>query len=168
MSVYADLTATRPAGNGLLLVARPYDHPHAWALALALHKDQLARYGHAESPDCDASAFQPPAGLFLVAYSGHRPAGCGGFRQYGGSEDRTAEIKRMYVRRSHRGRGIGARVLAALESAAQQAGAARIVLETGALNTAACGLYRRFGYAPIPAYSDGRDPEVNRAFARDL
>jgi GNAT superfamily N-acetyltransferase len=164
MTVQVDLATSRPVG-GLLLVARAYDHPHAGTLVRALHADQLARYGHAESPYCDASDFHPPAGLFLVAYAGRRPVGCGGFRSFGPG---VAEVKRMYVRRSHRGRGIGARLLSALESAAGTVGCSRIVLETGALNTAACALYGQFGYAPIPGYSDGRDPEVNRAFARDL
>ena len=43
-------------------------------------------------------------GAFLVAFGGDRPVGCGAIRRIG---DDTAEIKRMYVERSARGRGIG-------------------------------------------------------------
>ncbi|MCW2502305.1 MAG: putative acetyltransferase [Actinomycetia bacterium] len=164
MTVELDLTTSRPV-SGLLLLARPYDHPHSQELVTALHADQLARYGYAESPHCDVAGFHPPDGLFLVAYAGRRAVGCGGFRPFGSG---AAEVKRMYVRRGHRGRGIGFRILAALEDAAGRSGCVRIVLETGALNTSACALYRRFGYEPIPGYSADRDPEVNRAYARWL
>jgi GNAT superfamily N-acetyltransferase len=164
MTLQADLAATQAAGTHLL-VPRPYDHPHVRALVTALYKDQLARYGHAENPHCDARAFAPPDGLFLVAYAGRTPVGCGGFRRF---DAHTAEIKRMFVRRRHRGQGLGARILAALESAAARAGARQALLETGARNLAACALYHRFGYRPIPGYSANRNSEVNRAFSRAL
>ncbi len=157
------LTATLAPLPTLRLEPRAYDHGDARALVLALYQDQVARYGHAENPHCDARAFLPPDGLFLVAYAGDELVGCGGFRRH---DAETIEIKRMYVRRSQRGLGHGARILAALESAAVGAGARRLILETGARNVAACGLYARFGYAPIPGYSANRHSEVNRAFAR--
>lgn len=153
-----------PAVDVLRLEPRSYDDSDARTLILALYEDQVARYGHAENPHCDASAFRPPDGLFLVAYdAGGDLVGCGGFRRY---DAETIEIKRMYVRRAHRGRGHGARLLAALEAAAAQAGARRLILETGDRNVAACGLYRRFGYLPIPGYSANRHSDVNRAFGR--
>lgn len=162
MTLQTHLGATH-APEDHTLVPRPYDHPHARALVLALYRDQLARYGHAENPQCDARAFDPPGGLFLVAYAGSAPVGCGGFRRY---DEQTAEVKRMFVHRRHRGKGLGGRVLAALEAAAVDSGAQQFLLETGARNLAACALYERFGYAPIPGYSPNRDSAVNRAFAR--
>src|SRR4051812_29098168 len=122
MTVELDFTARRPA-PGRPLLPRAYDHADSQALVRALHSDQLARYGHAESPECDAAAFHPPSGLFLVAYAGRRAVGCGGFRQFG---DGTAEVKRMYVRPAHRGRGIGEAILTALEESAGRAGCVRI------------------------------------------
>ena len=59
-------------------------------------------------------------------------------------------------------------ILAALEAAAAEAGASRLILETGAKNVAACQLYLRFGYQPAAGYSPNRYSAVNRAFARDL
>jgi GNAT superfamily N-acetyltransferase len=148
------------------LVHRAYDHPDARALVGGLHADQLARYGHAEDPrGDDAAAFRPPDGLFLVGYLHGDPVGCGGFRRY---DAETTEIKRMFVRPEYRGRGHGAHLLGALERAAAHAGARRLILETGAKNLAACDLYVRFGYYPIPGYSANRHSGVNRAFARDL
>ena len=54
---YASTTGSRE----LLLAPRAYDHPDSRALVLALYKDQLARYGHAEYPHCDVRGV-PPAG----------------------------------------------------------------------------------------------------------
>jgi GNAT superfamily N-acetyltransferase len=165
MTPQAGLAATS-SRRELLLAPRAYDHPDSRALVLALYEDQLARYGHAEYPLCDVEAFRPPDGLFLVGYDELGDlVGCGGFRRY---DAETIEIKRMYVRRAHRGRGHGARILAALEAAAIEAGADRLILETGERNTAACGLYERFGYQPAPGYSPNRHSTVNRAFARSL
>jgi GNAT superfamily N-acetyltransferase len=163
MTLQADLGTTHAEDH--ILLPRPYDHPHARALVLALYRDQLQRYGHAENPHCDARTFEPPDGLFLVAYDRGKPVGCGGFRRYDAS---TAEIKRMFVHRRHRGRGLGASILGALETAAGHSGANRVLLETGARNLAACALYERFGYRPVPGYSPNRDSDINRAFSRAL
>lgn len=152
----------------LSLVPRRYDHPDAWALAEELHADQHARYGHADDPaDTSPEEFVPPGGLFLVGYHNARPIACGGVRTVDAASG-TAEIKRMYVRPDHRGRGYGRRVLAALEAAALATSARRIILETGARNTEALVLYQQAGYQPIPAYTGGRNLAVNRAFAKDL
>lgn len=160
--------STRAPACPLTLVARRYDHPDAWALASALHADQLTRYGHADDPtDTTPEEFLPPAGLFLVGYHEIQPVACGGLRTLDPGTH-TAEIKRMFVAPAHRGHGYGSRVLAALEDAARTGGARRIVLETGARNLEALALYQQAGYEPIPPYTDGRNPTINRAFAKDL
>jgi GNAT superfamily N-acetyltransferase len=66
--------------------------------------------------------------------------------------DDTVEIKRMYVRPAARGLGLGRRILAALETAAESMGARRIVLETGAYQPEAQALYERSGYRRIPCF----------------
>ena len=68
-----------------------------------------------------ASEFGPPDGVFLVARLDGRDVGCGAVRRL---DDRTAEIKRMWVDPTARGAGIGRRVLAALEEAAAGLGPA--------------------------------------------
>jgi hypothetical protein len=55
-----------------------------------------------------------------------------------------------------------------LEHHAAQAGAQRAILETGVRNTAALNLFAGAGYRPVDSYVKGRDPKINRAFARSL
>lgn len=63
------------------------------------------------------------------------------------------EMKRVIVDASRRGRGIGARLMAELEAAARDGGAARIILQTGDRQQDAVRLYERAGYTPIPIYA---------------
>ena len=78
-----------------------------------------------------------------------------------------AEVRKMYVLPDYRGLGLGRRILAQLEQHAIDQGARRLILETGALNGAAVGLYVAVGYRPIPSYVPGRR-STNRAFAKPL
>lgn len=66
--------------------------------------------------------------------------------------DGELEIKRMYIRAEHRGRGIADLLLAAMEQTAADRGAARIVIHTGNRQLAALRFYDRHGYTPIPVY----------------
>ena len=89
---------------------------------------------------------------FLVARVGGRAVGCGALVV--GSEG-EAEIKRMFVAPTMRGRQLGRQILAALEQQAAAAGVRVLRLETGVRQPAALGLYRGHGYAergPFGAY----------------
>ena len=59
-------------------------------------------------------------------------------------------------------------LLSWLERHAVAAGARRAVLETGVRNTAALSLFTSAGYRPVNSYVEGRDPAINRAFARSF
>lgn len=101
------------------------------------------------------------------AYLGAAPVGCGGYRWF----DRaacTVEIKRLYVRPGSRGQRVGRALLTWLERHAAAAGPRRAILETGVRNTAAMSLFASAGYGPVDRYVEGRDPDINRAFARPL
>jgi putative acetyltransferase len=99
----------------------------------------------------DAAEVEEGRGAFLVARVDGAPAGCGALRRV---DAETAEIKRMYVAPAFRGRGIGARLLAALEAEARRLRLARVVLETGTRQVEALGLYRGAGYAVIPPFGE--------------
>ena len=92
----------------------------------------------------DASSLTAPSVRFLVARTADgRAEGCGAVVV---EDDGSAELKRMFVAASARGRGIGALILEALEREARAAGVRVIRLETGPSQPEALGLYRRFGY----------------------
>ena len=94
--------------------------------------------------------FAPPGGTFLVLYAGGRPVAGGGVMR---DEDGVAEIKRMFVLPSARGRGHGRRVLDELEAAAAELGYRRLRLDTAQSLTTAIALYRGAGYRDIPDYN---------------
>jgi DNA-binding MarR family transcriptional regulator/GNAT superfamily N-acetyltransferase len=95
--------------------------------------------------------FRPPAGIFLLARLRGEPVGCGGLRFRG--ED-PPELKRMWVRGSERGLGIGRRLLAELEAVAAAAGARSVRLETNKALAEALNLYRSTGYRDVPPFND--------------
>lgn len=64
----------------------------------------------------------------------------------------VAEVKRMYVRPDHRGRGLSRVILAEIEAEAARRGLHTLRLETGRRLPAALGLYASSGYTKIPVY----------------
>lgn len=80
---------------------------------------------------------------FFVARLDGLTVGCGG---YAIGQDGAAELKRIFVKETARGQGVGRRILEALEEAARLDGVSLMQLETGVKSDEALGLYRRFGY----------------------
>ena len=138
----------------------------AWLLR-ALHDEQVERYGFADPVELDVWEYTPPHGMFVVVRHGTDPVGCAGYRWFDPAA-RTVEVKRLYVVPTSRGHGIGRALLSHLERRAVAAGAHRAILETGVRNTAAIELFTRAGYRPVDRYVEGRNPEINRAYARPL
>lgn len=85
----------------------------------------------------------------VVAYDDNNPVGCGCFKSFDGS---SVEIKRMYVRKEHRGQKIGAALLQELERWAKEEGYSATVLETGTKQVEAIRLYQGSGYMLIDKY----------------
>ena len=69
-------------------------------------------------------------------------------------DEATAELKRMYVDPSVRGRGIGRELVEALEREARMLGITQVVLETGTRLAPAIRLYEAMGYARIPLFGE--------------
>ena len=57
-----------------------------------------------------------------------------------------------YTPPEHRGRGYGAAVTMAVSRAAQEAGAAHVLLFTDLTNSTSNRLYQRIGYRPVADY----------------
>ena len=71
----------------------------------------------------------------------------------------VADLNRIAVCPDARGKGVGSRVLCALESMAREMGVERIMLEVRQSNAAAIGLYEKAGFTRISErkkyYGDG-------------
>jgi GNAT superfamily N-acetyltransferase len=143
------------------------DHPDATRLLDLFYREQVDRYGYAESVDLDPVTYAEPNGTFVLVYVGGRPVGCGACRWYD-REAGTVEIKKTYLLPGERGMGAGRKLIGHLEAFAAGWGAQRIVLETGIKNQAALSLFRGMGFEPMGRYVAERDPAINRAFFKDL
>jgi putative acetyltransferase len=91
--------------------------------------------------------FQPHIRFFLARLNGVA-VGCAGvalFVDY-------AEVKRMFVRESARGRGVAQALLARIEAAAREAGLTELSLETGDQQLAAIRVYERAGFQRCDAF----------------
>jgi GNAT superfamily N-acetyltransferase len=101
--------------------------------------------------------------VFLVARLTGQPAGCGGLKTLAPG---VGELVRMWIDRPHRGLGIGARLLDALEAEATARGHRTIRLYTNRALTEAQAMYTRHGYAEIDRYND--DPVATNFFEKRL
>jgi ribosomal protein S18 acetylase RimI-like enzyme len=92
-----------------------------------------------------------PRGLVLIARRDGDAVGCGALKLH---QPRIGEIKRMWVANRVRGRGLGGRLLEALEGAARIDGKSVARLETNRTLTEAVAMYRRHGYREVPAFNE--------------
>ncbi|OEU86999.1 acetyltransferase [Streptomyces abyssalis] len=156
------------------IVRVPYDHPEAMKLNDAVQQEYAERYGdEGDITPLDPAMFEPPRGLYLMAYDeDERPVATGGWRTQNrndeGYADGDAEIKRMFVVREARGRGLARLILAALEDDARAAGRTRMVLETGTMQPEAIGLYTSSGYEPTEKFGLYRFETASRCYAKPL
>lgn len=150
----------------------PFDDPDAVKLTDEVQQEYVVRYGDQDATHVDPAQFVLPRGLFLVGYADVVPVACGGWRAHDEPRDGLlpgdAEIKRMYVVESARGKGFARAVLAELERAAAAAGHSRIVLETGLKQPEAIALYRSSGYTEIMKFGHYRNDPLSVCFGKEL
>ena len=102
----------------------------------------------------------------MIAYLDDVAVGCGAVRRLDGT---TAELKRMYVEPSVRGRGIGHALVKALEREARLLGVTNVVLETGTRLEPAIRLYEAMGYVRIPLFGEYlSSPNTSLCFGKPL
>ncbi|HTZ47722.1 MAG TPA: GNAT family N-acetyltransferase [Verrucomicrobiae bacterium] len=96
--------------------------------------------------------FEEGAGVWLAGNE-TGVLGCVALRRLGERAD-SGEIKRMYVRADHRGRGIADALFDALESYAREVGHQWLYLDTAADMVAAARFYERKGFVACAPYNN--------------
>jgi GNAT superfamily N-acetyltransferase len=129
-------------------IAVAYDD--AAELIAELDADLTMRYGSDDDPvQAHPEEFELPHGRFFVVSEDGMPLGCAGIRRL---TPGRAELKRMYVRPTARGRGLARLLLATCEQAAAKLGYDELWLETGDAQPEAVALYVSCGYVPVPSF----------------
>jgi len=134
---------------------------------LARYFDELgerfeAGFNPARSISAGADELTPPHGFFVIARLKGDPVGCGALKchpSYG-------EIKRMWVKSSCRGLGIGKRILHRLEDLAREREIPLLRLETNKALIEAQSLYKSSGYREVGAFND--EPYAHHWFEKRL
>jgi GNAT superfamily N-acetyltransferase len=144
----------------------------AGAILRAYFADVIGRYQGREATadelalamgDDPSDDLVPPSGLLLAARRGGSVLGCAGVRLLG---DGIGEVTRVFVVPAERGRGLGMRLMAELETRARALGVRELRLDTRADLVEAQRLYLRSGYEETAAFND--EPYAERWFRKPL
>ncbi|MFT5835021.1 MAG: putative acetyltransferase [Cognaticolwellia sp.] len=99
----------------------------------------------------------------VVAYKNETAVACGAIKRY---DDKTMEIKRVFVHSDYRRQGISKLLLAELEDWAKNLNINRCILETGNLQVEAIGLYSKNGYQKIPNFGQYENLDGSLCFEK--
>ena len=131
----------------------PIDGPVGRGLLTAFGEEIAALYpgwSLATGPTAEPDEVTPPHGCFLVAYIGETPVGCVALKKL---DERSGEIKRLYVAPEARRNGVARRLLDAIEAEARELGCDVVRLDTGDKQPASLTLFRDSGYVEIDDYN---------------
>ena len=129
-----------------------------WDEYMALVRGRLPGFEATETIFATPDAFTGPGTAWLVGYEDGRAVCCGGLRPL--HDDGVAEIKRMFVSATARGRGHGRTLLAELERLAEGAGCTRVRLFTTEVLVEARALYESAGYRVVGTVPDGDRTDI--------
>jgi putative acetyltransferase len=138
----------------MLVAQESPNQPDVVALIADLDAYQDSLYPAEARYALDLASLSQSNVTFIVARTNSgMAAGCGAvvFNQNYG------ELKRMFVSPEHRGKGVAAQILVAIEAASEKAGCATLCLETGPYQPEALRFYERHGYRRCGAF--GSYPE---------
>jgi GNAT superfamily N-acetyltransferase len=93
--------------------------------------------------------YEAPRGTLLLCVVDERPAGCIGVRAW---DNRTCEMKRLYVREAFQGRGCGLHLAQQAIAWARRAGYGQMLLDTLPAMASAQRMYERLGFHDVAPY----------------
>ena len=96
------------------------------------------------------TVFADPGAFFVVFVDGEA-VGCAGLHQM--SQER-ADIRRLYVRQSHRGRGLARLLMQACLNTAREGGFSEVVADVVPSRTDVIEWYRRLGFVDVDPFED--------------
>lgn len=99
----------------------------------------------------------------VLAYQDDRAVGCGAIKHY---DEKTMEVKRMFVPPELRGRGVASLVLAELEKWCRELNYEKCILETGEKQPEAIRLYHKNNYKVIPNFGQYAGVESSVCFEK--
>ena len=135
----------REARAGELHAVRALFQEYADSLGVDLGFQDFDR----ELAELPGDYVRPRRGRLFLALDAAEAVACGALRAI---DDRTAELKRLYVRPSHRGLGVGRRLTNQLIAAARAEGYDAIRLDTLPSMREAHRLYEQLGFREIAPY----------------
>lgn len=112
------------------------------SLIKLLDQDLTERYGELQK-QFDKHNTVDAINDVVIVYFDKVPAGCGAFKEY---DNATVEMKRVFVKKEYRNRGLAKVLLNTLEEIAKSKGYECAVLETGIKQQEAIYFYKGIGY----------------------
>lgn len=143
----------------------PIDSEEAKLLIQELDAELYQRYPAHSVHGVNIGEFIKAGGRFFIAEMDGECVGCGALRPI---EPSSAEIKRMYVRKAFRGRGISRSILNHLESLARKLGHSQLMVETGDRQPEAQGLFRSNGYQQTELFGEYINDPHSICFKKEL
>lgn len=101
--------------------------------------------------------YSEPCGCIILSCENEIPFGCVALRKF---EDNICEMKRLYIPKTYRGRGIGRELAGRITEKAKELGYGKMRLDTLETMTEAISLYKSMGFYEIEKYRDNPIKEV--------
>lgn len=112
-------------------------------------------FGFGEELDGLPGSYARPGGRLALAVLSDQVVGCIALRCL---DHDSCEMKRLFVRRSARGKGIALALLTWLVTEARSQGYSRMLADTLPTMKDALRVYERFGFTPVESYSPKPTP----------